>query len=252
VARWLANYVLRSADLVTADAQDLLQTAIQYGANPASLHLVQWGVDFQHYHPGSADPSLRAELGISQGPVILSPRGVNPIYNLDIIIQAMAVVRSILPGAMLILRDYNTDPVYKNHLETMIDSLNLAQAVRWIGRVEPWEHVADIYRLADVVVSVPTSDSTPVSILEALACGIPVIVSDLPALHEWLIPGENGLMVPLHNPQALAEALNQVLTNKELADRFSKTGPAIVETRANNQLEMEKMEGLYQSLLVNN
>ncbi len=249
LARWLAPYVLKHADLVTADANDLLQTARRYGANPDRLHLVQWGVDLAHFYPGPADISLRTELGLGGGPIILSPRGVHPIYNLDIILQAMPMVRASVPRATLIIRDYNTDPVYKRQLEELITSMNLSGAVRWMGRMEPWERVADIYRLADVVVSVPTSDGTPVSILEALACAIPVITTDLPALHEWLVPGESGLMVPQRDPQALATALLQILTDEKLADRFRRIGPTIVETRANHQLEMKKVEALYQTLL---
>ena len=118
-----------------------------------------------------------------------------------------------------------------------------------MGRVEPYERVAELYRLADVVVSVPTSDSTPVSILEALACGRPVVTTDLPALREWITPGLSGLMVPQHDSHGLAQALIQLLTDIELADRLKKIGPSIVETRANHQLEMEKMEQLYQKLL---
>ncbi len=249
LARWLAHYVLARADLVTADALDLLKVAANYGANPACLHLIQWGVDLSHFHPGPADASLRTELGLGAGPVILSPRAINPIYNLDIIIHALPEVIAALPGAVLILRDYNTDLDYKRRLEELITMLGLAKAVRWIERVEPYERVAGIYRLADVVVSVPTSDSTPVSILEALACGIPVITTDLPALREWLTPGVSGLMVSQRDPKELASALIQLLTNVDLADRLSKIGPTIIETHANHQLEMEKMEQLYQTML---
>jgi glycosyltransferase involved in cell wall biosynthesis len=249
LARWLTHFVLVRADLVTADALDLLQTARHYGANPACLHLVQWGVDLEHFHPGKADLNLRAELGISEGAVILSPRAVDPVYNLDIIIQAMQAVREALPGAMLVLREYNTDRDYKRKLDELISRLGLGEVVRWLGRVEPYERLADVYRLADVVVSVPTSDSTPVSILEALACGSAVITTDLPALREWLTPGENGLMVPVRDPEALAAAICQLMTNPSLAKRFRKIGPTIVEERANHQMEMEKMEALYQGLL---
>ncbi len=249
LARWLARYVLTRADLVTADALDLLNVARNNGANPASLQLIQWGVDLTHFYPGPANDSLRKELGLGVGPVILSPRGVSQIYNLDIIIQALPEVTAIFPGVRLILRDYNTNLDYKSRLEELITRLDLANAVRWVKRMEPYERVADIYRLADVVVSVPSSDSTPVSILEALACGIPVITTDLPALHEWLTPGESGLMVPQRDPNELAAALVQVLSNIELADRFRRLGPVIIANRANQQLEMEKMEGLYQELL---
>jgi glycosyltransferase involved in cell wall biosynthesis len=248
LARWLAHYTLRRADLITADAMDLLQLAEHYGANPACLRLVQWGVDLTYFHPGPPDFDLRTRLGLRAGPIILSPRATNPIYNLDIIIQAMPTVLGSSPEAMLILRDYNTEPIYKRRLEELITHLDLTKAVRWIGPIEPWEGVADIYRLADLAVSVPTSDSTPVSILEALACGIPVITTDLQALHEWLIPGESGLMVPLRDPQALAKAICQILADGNLADRFRKIGPTIVGTRANHQLEMQRMEDMYHQL----
>ncbi len=247
--RWMARYVLQRADLVTADAQDLLKTAMLNGANPERLRLVQWGVDLEHYYPAPADTDLRDELGLGAGPVILSPRGVNRIYNLDVIIQSVAQIRPAFTGMSLVLRDYNTDPRYKHELNELIKSLELEETVHWVGRIEPWERVADIYRLADVVVSVPTSDSTPVSILEALACGIPVITTDLPALREWVTPEESCLMVPQREPKALASAISQILTNRELAERLRIAGPAIVKSRANHQVEMVKMEGLYRELI---
>lgn len=249
VAKWLAHYVLTRADLITADAMDLLKVAAEYGGNPARLHLIQWGVDLAHFHPGQASNSLRTELGLGEGPVILSPRAVNQIYNLEVIIEAMPDVIATLPGAVLILRDYNTDRTYKRQLEELIKRLNLVKAVRWVGRVEPYERVAEFYRLADVVVSVPTSDSTPVSILEAMACGVAVVTTDLPALREWLTPGVSGLMVRQRDSHELANALIQLLTDEELAARLKKTGPSIIERRANHQLEMGKMEQLYQTIL---
>jgi glycosyltransferase involved in cell wall biosynthesis len=249
VAQWLAHYVLTCADLITADASDLLKVAAESGGNPACMHLIQWGVDLSHFHPGQASETLRTELGLGEGPVILSPRAVNQIYNLDVIIKAMPEVIATLPGAELILRDYNTDLVYKRQLEELITGLDLSKAVHWVGRVEPYERLAELYRLANVVVSVPTSDSTPVSILEAMACGVAVVTTDLPALREWLSPGVSGLMVGQRDSRELAKALIQVLTDEELADRLKKTGPSIIERRANHQLEMEKMEQLYQTIL---
>jgi L-malate glycosyltransferase len=249
VARWLAHSVLTRADLVTADAEDLLKVAVDYGGNPASLHLIQWGVDLTQFHPGEASETLRTELGLGEGPLILSPRAVNPIYHLDVIIEAMPEVITTLPGAVLILRDYNTDLTYKRQLEELITRLDLVKAVHWVGRVEPYERLAEYYRLADVVVSVPTSDSTPVSILEAMACGVAVVTTDLPALREWITPGVSGLMVGQRDSHELARALIQLLTDEELADRLKKTGPSIIERRANHQIEMEKMEQLYQTIL---
>jgi glycosyltransferase involved in cell wall biosynthesis len=91
LASWLARYVLRRADLVTADALDLLKVAANYGANPASLHVIQWGVDLSRFLPGLPDATLCAELGLG-GSGNLVP-AVNPIYNLDIILQALPGLR---------------------------------------------------------------------------------------------------------------------------------------------------------------
>ncbi len=247
--RWLASYVLRRSDLVTADAADLLHTARRYGARPQHLELIQWGVDLVHYHPGPVDDALRLRLSLGEGQTILSPRAINPIYNIDVIIRAMTAVRQSFPSAKLILRDYNTDQLYRRRLEVLIAELGLAEAVLWVGRVEPWERLADIYRLADVAVSIATSDSTPVSVLEAMACGVPVISTDLPSLREWITPGENGLMVPQRDPQALAQAICTILSNQDLAARFQKIGLELVAKRADHQLEMQKMEKLYLDLI---
>lgn len=247
LARWLARYTLRRADLVTADSEDLRRQAIFLGANPAKTHLVQWGVDLALFNPGDASP-LRAELGIGEGPVVLSPRAVKPIYNLDTIVSAIPRVRAAIPPVIFVLRDYGTDAGYKAKIQALIGEFGVADAVRWLGRIEPWERNADTYRMASVAVSVPDSDGTPVSVLEAMACGLPVIAGDLPSLREWITPGENGLLVPVRDARALADAILALLNDPARRAVFAQRGLETVRQRASHQIEMEKMEALYASL----
>jgi L-malate glycosyltransferase len=248
-ARWLAKYVMRSADLVTADSADLCQRAIDLGAREEATHVIQWGVDMTLFKPSKDIANLRTALRIGNGPVILSPRGLNPVYNIDTIIRSIPLVKRVFPEVVYLLRRYNEDPSYQVEVEKLILALDLSQAIRWIGKIDPWERVADYYYLADLILSVPSSDSTAVSVLEAMACGVPVIASDLPSTREWISNGENGILVPIRDPVSLAEATIQLLNDPNQCAVFSNKNKILVQEKANHQIEMEKMEQLYLGLM---
>jgi len=249
IVKRLAFFVLKQADMITADSEDLRQQAIRFGAVSDNTYLVQWGVDLNLFNPEGNTHLILNQLGIGDAPVVLSPRGVNPVYNLDIIIKAIPRVRDAIPDVVFVLRDYNTDQAYKQKLLKLIEVLGVARSVRWIERIEPWEYVADLYRMADLVVSVPSSDGTPVSVLEAMACGIPVIVSDLASLREWIKPDENGLLIPVRDATALAEAIIQLLKNPKQQTQFRDLNLQLIREKADHQKEMAKVERLYSRLL---
>lgn len=249
VARWLALYTLRHADLVTANSQDLRRQAIRFGANPNFTHVIRWGIDFKHFHPVSESKAQKESLGLSNKSVILSPRALRPIYNIDILVQAMPQVLSVIPNAILILRDYNADINYRTSLQAKILEMGLSHAVKWLGPIYPWENNASSYHLADLVVSIATTDSTSSSVLEAMACGVPVIVSDIPALREWIIPGYNGFLVSPHDAKALADAIITLLQNPRLRSQFAQRALQVVLEHADQETEMQKMETLYRNLL---
>ncbi len=249
IVKRLAFFVLKQADMITADSEDLRQQAIRFGAVSDNTYLVQWGVDLTLFNPEGNNHLIRNQLGIGDAPVVLSPRGVNPVYNLDIIIKAIPRVRDAIPDVVFVLRDYNTDQAYKEKLLKLIEVLGVARSIRWIERIEPWESVADLYRMADLVVSVPSSDGTPVSVLEAMACGVPVIVSRLPSLLEWIDDGGNGRLVPVREAGSLAEVIIQLLRDAPLREQFASRGIRLVHERADHQSEMAKMEKLYAGLI---
>ena len=89
----------------------------------------------------------------------------------------------------------------------------------------PYEQMAAYYQAADVCVSIPSSDSSPRSVWEAMACGCPVVVSDLPWVHELIEPGCDALTVPI-DAGALALAIDRILGDRELAAIARSPWPA--------------------------
>ncbi len=249
LARWLARQVLSNADLITADAQDLLRLAQFYGATETHCALIEWGVDSNLFKPRLPDPALKHKLGLGSGPVILSLRAVKPIYNLDVIVKAFDIVRVQISDAQLLLRDYDAEGSYRNMINALIYDLNLQSSVFWLERLEPWERIAPVYNLAQLAVSVPSSDSVPVSVLEAMASGVPVIASDLPALREWITDGVNGSLVKPGDTNSLANAMMYNLQNPALIAPMIKQNLDLVSKHANHDSEMKKVEKLYQSLV---
>ena len=111
-----------------------------------------------------------------------------------------------------------------------------------LGNV-PYERMPDVYRAADVVVSLASSDSSPRSVWEALACGRPVVVSDLPWAREELEDGRNALLTPLE-PNAVAAALAQALEEPELG----VAGRALAEAELDPGKCTARIDALYQAM----
>jgi glycosyltransferase involved in cell wall biosynthesis len=254
VARFLARYTLRQADLITTISKAIGERAIQLGARSDTLRSVNFGVDLEIFTPmlisNQERIDLRRRLSLAENArLVLSPRAVHPIYNLDIILQAIPLVRRRFQEAYFIFTNYNTDPNYKRELDELIKELGLESFIRWLPPTNNRIEMAERYCLSDVVVSVPSSDGgTPVSVLEALACGKPVVCSDLPALREFITSGENGWLVPVRQTAALAEAINKLLGQPDQAAEFGRRAHQMVAEKANFEVEMQRMEAIYYQL----
>ncbi len=248
--RFLARRVLSTADLMTADSNDLLAQAISLGADPNRSQFVHWGIDLTTFTPTNNRDQLRPQLGINNEPVILSPRVLKPFYRHDTIIDAIPAVRRVFPKATFIFRDYNADPPdYAAQLKRRAQALDVSEAVQFIGPIAQYKDIVDIYHIADLVISIPVTDGAALSVLESLACGIPVIVGDLPSLREWITDGQNGLLVPGDDVEALARAIIRLLTDRSLYTRIRGGALQTVRDRADHAAWMARVESMYRELV---
>jgi L-malate glycosyltransferase len=255
LVRQLAVFTLRRADKVTVISQTLSQKILELGARPGNLVSIYNGVDFQVFFPHSISThegrQFRHELGLHEASqLVFSPRAINPIYNQDIVMHAIPFVRESFPDVCFLFIEYNANSRYKQQLDGLIQNLGLGGLVRWLPAASNPAEMSKRYCLSDVVVSVPGSDGgTPLTIMEAMACGKPVICSDLPANHEFITNGENGWIVPVRQVKLLAEAIVNVLKNPAQAQEIGQKAYQYVIGKVNLDVEMQHMEAVYYQLL---
>lgn len=237
-------FALRSADLVTVSSEGMRAAARGAGARPDRIQLVHHGVDTTRFAPGP----IRTP-GV---PRILSIRALAPLYRHETVIDAVAELERAGRPAELVMARLGSDSAYRTDLTQRAASAGIGARLTWLDPV-PHDELPDLYRSADVIVSVPETDSFPVTLLEAMACGIPAVVSDIPAVtpvYREIDPVAPDLIVPVGDARATAAALRRAI-DLPAADRarLGERLRAFVVATADYDTHMARMEALYRALV---
>lgn len=210
----------------SAFAARRLETA--YGVARDRIFLLPNGVDLDRFCPGPPDGALAAALGVAGRRVILAATRLVPRKGVDRLITALSAVMARVPNAALLIAG---DGPQRPALEAQAQGL----PVRFLGAVPP-ERMPALYRLAEVVV-LPNReepgevDGIPMTVLEAQACGRPVIGGRAGGTPEAIADGETGLVVDGEDAGAIAAAVIRVLTDPALAARLAAGARAVSASR---------------------
>lgn len=234
--RAVVGWSLHHADLITADSMDMLDEIGRYHPG-APCHQILWGADTDRFVPGEPAPGFQ----------VLSLRSWEPNYNIDVLIKAFARLVQQRPEAQARLCLLGGGP-QAAELQALAQQLRVHDQVDFVGRVGDQAMVEALQR-SRVSVSVPTSDATSVSVLESMACGLPIIASDLPANRQWITPGQGGWLVPARDEAALVQSLITAHDQAEVRQSMGQCNRARIERDASRRGQMDAMWRLYQGLL---
>jgi glycosyltransferase involved in cell wall biosynthesis len=192
----------------------------------------------------SPDRSLRQTLGWTEEHVVVGYVGrFVPIKDVDTLIAGFARFASREPRGRLLLVG---DGELRASLEAQVRSLGLDGAVRFVG----WRRdLAQVYGAMDVVGLTSRNEGTPVSLIEALAAGLPVVATAVGGVPDVIRQGETGLLIPPGNPAAFAAALDQIVSDADLRQRMSARGRSEVEQRFGRERLVAEVAALYFRLL---
>jgi glycosyltransferase involved in cell wall biosynthesis len=246
IGKYLTQYALKNADLLTGTSEHLKHEMIRLGAREDRVHVIFWGVDVDRFRPDVDTAELKKKIGINPDqPVILSNRNHSELYNNDIVIEAMARVLKTFPHAILVLQ--NSGGNLEPQLRALVRKLGIDSSVRFLQQFSH-EDLPALYAMAHIYVSVPSWDAGPVSLKESMACGAVPVISDLPGPREWVTDGVNGKVVPVRNVENLASAINDLLRQKDKCKRFSLYNISLIKENADHVGQMRKMDAFYKIL----
>lgn len=228
--RWITRFTLRRADMIIADSYAVGEKVRQL-ADDSNNRIVTypWGIDLETFKPAPTRLSLRQQLGWQDKRVILSTRSWEPLYGIDVLLQAFAKTLLQQQDARLLLLGNGT---LAPKIHRFIEENGLSEFVHLAGQV-PHEQLVDYFNMADIYVSSTYSDGTSISLLEAMACALPVVVTDIPGNREWISPGVNGWLAKPGNPSSLAPVLLQALRDPSKWVPMGQANLAITRERAN-------------------
>jgi glycosyltransferase involved in cell wall biosynthesis len=246
-SRWLTFQLLEGADLIMAKSDYLISILGEIGEFKSKAIKVIWGVDrkiFRHVD----SYLLRHELNIPDGDlIILSPRAFEPFYNIHMIVETMPLILKKFPNTKLLLTEQNVDIRYKSQIISRIHTLGLDYSVIFVGNIKN-EDMPLYYSLADVVVAVPPSDGLPHSLLEAMACRVPNVISRLPRYKEVVSHEESAYFVDI-SPEGIAGGVLRILGESALRNRIIENGITIVENLPDLESEIKRVEENYYELM---
>lgn len=224
--RFMAQFALRKADAVIVDSTVQENAVIHLGCTREKILKFPW-FDLKNIHVTYSRAEMRKKLGWHNNTIVISLRKHEPIYCVGCLIDAIPYILSEVPKSrFLILGKGQLTEKFKRKVKEM----GLEQYVRFIGHVSR-KSVASYLNAADVYVSTSLSDGTSASLLEAMALGIPPIVTDIEGNREWIVNNWNGFLVPPNDPRSLAEKAVYLIESTDFRLYIGKNGLITVKTK---------------------
>jgi glycosyltransferase involved in cell wall biosynthesis len=222
---WITRFTLRRSAIMIGDCDAVRTQAIRFGMARDRIVTFPWGVDLTRFSPGS-----RSQKNLKRF-ILLSVRSWEPLYGVDVIAQAFVQIARQHPDVILIMLGAGSQA---ERIHNILTEGGVLDRVVFAGQISQMA-LPDYYREADLYLSASHTDGSSVSLLEAMACGCPVVVSDIPGNREWVHPAVNGWLFRDGDPGALAQAILQAIEQREKLAEMGQAARQIAVERADWQ-----------------
>jgi glycosyltransferase involved in cell wall biosynthesis len=241
--RWVTCFVLHRATYFTSDCEATRQKAIQYGMNPDRTVVFPWGVDLEHFSPSKAH--RQGLTGFTTGFTLFCNRSWEPRYGVDVLAKAFVSVAGSRSGVNLLLLG---DGSQGEAIHQILHRSDISDHVTYAGQI-PQSELPRYYQMADLYISPSHVDGSSVSLMEALACGLPCLVSDIPANMEWVTDGVNGWLFQDGDANALAAKIKAILGTRKSLAKVGEAARRVAEEKADWKKNFQKLLETYELVL---
>jgi glycosyltransferase involved in cell wall biosynthesis len=237
---------LRCADALHADCERDIRLAAEWGFTPNRPTLIapgNGGIRADVFHPRHLPPEWPLRWGLPAGAtVFVNPRGLRGYTRSDTFFKAIPRILRDIPQAHFLCVGMAGSSLATSWLR----KLAIGEHVRLLPSLMPGE-MAEVFQGAQASLSITTHDGTPNTLLEAMACGCLPIVGDLESLREWIRDGDNGLLVPPDDDEALASAVIKASRSSALRAHAAQVNARLVAERGDVAAVRPLIRGFYEN-----
>jgi L-malate glycosyltransferase len=234
---WVTRYTLKRSTFFTSDAKVTRDKAVAYGMNPDKTIVFPWGVDLDHFRPSTFDPRPSTFT-------LFCNRAWETRYGVDVLARAFVKVAQERDNVNLLLLGGGSQ---RNLLRQILEGGGVLDRMAFAGQISQTV-LPDWYHRADLYISPSHVDGSSVSLMEALACGLPCLVSDIPANKEWVVEGENGWLFRDGDANHLAEKILAAIAQRETLPKVGESSRRVAELRADWKKNAEALMNVYRGL----
>jgi len=231
---------LRRADWFTSDCEVTRQKALAFGVPVERTTVFPWGVDLKLFSTASRTVAAVPSDQIT----LMCNRSWEPNYGVDVLARAFVQVARQRSDIRLLLLGGGSQAEL---LETIFSTGGVSDRVEFGGQVTNSD-LPSFYHQADVFISPSHVDGSSVSLLEALACGLPCLVSDIPANQEWVMDGQNGWLFPDGDVESLTNRILQAVDQRADWKKMGLEARRVAESRADWKKNFEQLLQIYQKI----
>ncbi len=217
--RHMALNAFKKAHITTGDSLLLQKQGYKVGAKKDNNYIIQNGVDTSIFFP--KENNIAQQYGVDQDDILIfSPRGITPIYNIDIIVDTLNLL--IKKGYRIkCMFSFAFGDEYSDKIREKIKEYGIESYVIWLGCLSYIE-MADHYNAADIIISIPSSDSSPKSVYEAMFCKKPIVVSDLEWSYELLGDCDCLERVGVRDSEQLFTSVEKIIIDLVYSQKLAK------------------------------
>lgn len=234
--RFFQKIVYKNVDLIHAWGEVMVPAMLGSGAKPNKIMILPKGLDLHLYQ--------FPEENVKEADLAIVTRSLTSVYHHEDILKAIAILKN--DGIKLNLIIIGDGPL-RETLQQQNDELGLNEQVKFEGRI-PNTKLPSYLSKASIYISVPETEGVSASLFEAMASGCFPIVSDLPGSKAFIKQGENGYLVPVNRPDAIAAALKKYLDESEANRKLVIQNRKFIEENVDRDQNMKKIYTRYLQL----
>jgi len=220
--KWATRYVLKRTDRLFCDCQTVKVKAVAWGFPEEKVSVFPWGVDLSLFKPAVKQKKNEKEL------VFLSTRSWEPRYGIDVALKGFALAVHKNQNLRLIMLSSGSQAGW---VRKFIRENRIEQNVELHGQINN-ETLSDIYHSAHIYLTASHVDGSSVALMEALACGTPALVSDIPSNLEWVKDGVEGWVFKDGDAANLAKTILRIASQPEMVSTASINARQTAEQKA--------------------